>query len=317
MKALVVGCGSIGRRHLENLLEFDEVESVAVLTANDGCLSGISHKEKAHRIESINDDDADFAVIANDTSKHLVSAVELARLGVHILLEKPVAHTLEGTENLTSIVQNKEVKVLVGYNLRFLGALKEIKSALDSGEIGKVYSSRIEAGQYLPDWRKGRDYRESYSGSRERGGGVALDLTHEIDYMRWFFGDPVKWKTMKARTGALDGDVEDIFEGVYAFPGNSVCSVHLDYLQKTPRRSIRIIGSDGEINCDIINKRLAIKSFTRGERIISNPAMFDVGKTYIDEIRHFLEVVEKGVAPAVGLYDGIMALRLVSEDKDI
>lgn len=307
MKALLIGCGSIGRRHLLNLLDSDRVESVAVLTGNDDCLNGIAHKGRARRVESIDDEYADFAVIANDTSRHLMSAIKLAARGVHIFMEKPVAHTLEGTDDLTNIVQNKGVKVLVGYNLRFLGALKAVKSAIDSGEIGKVYFARIEAGQYLPDWRTGRDYRKSYSASRERGGGVALDLTHEIDYMRWFFGDPAKWKQMKATTGALESEVEDVFEGIYAFPGNAVCSVHLDYLQKIPRRIISITSSNGGIDCDLINKRLTIN-----ERVVTDPDMFDVGRTYIDEIEHFLDVIEKGDAPAVTLFDGIMALRLVS-----
>ena len=110
--------------------------------------------------------------------------------------------------------------------------MKYVKDRLSEKIIGDLYFAKIEVGQFLPLWRPDRDYRDSYSASKAKGGGVALDLSHEIDYMRYLLETPVTGKYLKARASKLEIDSDDVFEGIYRYDNNFICNVHMDYLQK-------------------------------------------------------------------------------------
>lgn len=310
MKVLVVGCGASGRRHINNLSAIDRIKSISVFTENKDCLKEVNRKDKVIITDSLTNADADFAVIANDTYKHIDTAIPLAERGLHLFIEKPLSHNLNKTNELRDIARKKKIKIFIGYNLRFLGAVKYMKEQIAKRALGNLYFARIEVGQYLPSWRQDRDYRDSYSSRKDAGGGVALDLSHEIDYMRYLFGDPVSWKTVKSKASSLEIDSDDIFEGIYKYRNGFMCNVHMDYLQKEKRRGIRIVGSDGELHCDFIRKKVTIKKNDE-ETAQNEETMFDVSKTYIDELDHFVEVIEKDTEPAIGLEDGIQILRLL------
>ena len=310
MNVLLVGCGSIGKRHLENLNRLAVVEHIFVYSKVKNCLSGLKDKRKVSLVKSIDDIHPDLAIIANETYKHIDTAVILARKGTHLFIEKPLSHKLSGKLNLLKkIARQKKIKISVGYNLRFLGALKFVKTKLSRNAIGKIYFAKIEVGQYLPSWRSKRDYRVSYSASKKRGGGVSLDLSHEIDYMRYFFGEPRTWEVVKAKVSSLKIDSEDIFEGIYVY-SKFVCNVHMDYLQKDMKRIIRIEGEKGSIICDFIKKRITINASGR-KTTVSNKKLFDLDKTYTDEILSFIKSVKFNREPAVTLDDGVKVLELI------
>ncbi len=196
--------------------------------------------------------------------------------------------------------------------MRFLGIMQHIMQVLSSGTLGTLYFARIEAGQFLPLWRKGRDYRDSYSASSERGGGVALDLSHELDYMRYLFGNPASWKVMKSRAGCLEIDAEDTFEGIYLYDNGFICSTHMDCLQANARRYLRVEGSKGHLECDFVGKTLTVDTDS-GRHMINEKALFDIDRTYIDELERFLDAIENASAPEVSIDDGSEVLRLVKD----
>lgn len=312
MKVLLVGCGSAGKRHLRNLIALDRVKKIYVYSKVKNCLSGLKDKNKVSFTGSLDGLRADLAIIANETYQHVDTALTLAGKGIHLFIEKPLSHSLSGKLGLLKrMISRNKLKLTVGYNLRFLGAIKFIKNILAKGTLGDIYFVRIEAGQYLPDWRKGRDYRDSYSASKIRGGGVALDLSHEIDYMRYFFGDPDFFRAIKARAGDLKIDSESVFEGIYLY-GKFICSVHMDYLQKDKKRIIRIEASRGSLVCDLINKKIIM--MVNGKRkIIADKKLFDFDKSYIRELVSFIRAVENGHKPEVTFEDGVRVLELIKD----
>lgn len=315
MNALVVGCGSIGKRHINNLIKLNNIESVFVYTKNKNCLKelDLDNKSKIRTINNLSDIKPDFAIIANETYKHIGTAISLAERGVNLFIEKPLSHSLKKTDTLLKIVKEKDLKVFVAYNLRFLKAMEFIKEQISKKSIGDLYFARIEVGQYLPQWRPDKDYRDSYSASKIRGGGAALDLSHEIDYMRYLFGEPGNWKVIKAKVSDLEIDSEDIFEGIYLYDNNFICNVHMDYLQLNKKREIRIVGSKGEIICDFIKNKITVNN---KNRVINGKKMFDINKTYTDELIHFIESIKKDTEPVITLEDGIKVLMLL-EDKNV
>lgn len=309
MDVLLVGCGSVGKRHLRNLIALGQVKKIHVYSKVQDCLSGLKDRNKVSLVESLDGLRPDLAIIANETYQHVDTALILARRGIHLFIEKPLSHSLSGKLGLLKkMISRNKLKLSVGYNLRFLGAIKFIKKILEQRELGDIYFARIEAGQYLPDWRKGRDYRTTYSASKNRGGGVALDLSHEIDYMRYFFGDPHFFKAVKAKAGDLKIDSESIFEGIYVY-GKFICSVHLDYLQKNKRRIIRIEASKGSLVCDLIGKKIIIAANGK-KKIIADKRLFDLDKTYIQELISFARSIEDDRKPEVTLEDGVRVLEL-------
>ncbi len=310
MKVLLVGCGSIGKRHLSNLIKLPEIDQILVYSKINTCLDHLKDKRKVLLVESIDDIQVDLAVIANETCKHAATALILAKKGVHLFIEKPLSHILSGKlKTLEETIIRKKVKVSIGYNMRFLGAIKLIKKIVAEGTLGKIYFVKIEVGQYMPDWRVGRDYRDSYSAFKSLGGGVALDLSHEVDYMRYLFGDPVSCKVVKKKVSDLKIDSEDIFEGIYVYD-RFLCNVHMDYLQKDIKRIIRIETSKGSLVCDFIAKKIVIRINDK-EKIIADKKLFDMDKTYIHEIKSFIRAVEKGYEPEISFEDGVRVMELI------
>lgn len=314
MEVLLVGCGSIGRRHLRNLIALNQVKKIFVYSKVKNCLSGLKDKSKVSLVESLDDIQADLAIIANETYKHVDTALMLVRKGIHLFIEKPLSHSLSIKLNLLKkIISQNKVKLGVGYNLRFLGAIKFVKTILSQRILGDIYFVKIEVGQYLPSWRSGRNYQVSYSASKSRGGGVALDLSHEIDYMRYFFGDPHSFKAVKAKVSDLKIDSDDIFEGIYIYD-SFICSVHMDYLQKDSKRIIRVQASKGSLICDLVSKKIMIE-INGKKKIIADKKLFDLDKTYIQEIISFIRSIENDHKPEVTFEDGMRVLGLIEANN--
>jgi len=330
LTAAIIGCGSIGRRHISNLLKRRDIKKIIIITSMppDKCVSLLSETDKdiakkksiIKISRSLSDiTGADFAIIANETYKHITTAQKALNYGIrNIFVEKPLAANLKDALHFKKIYPywRKNILISIGYNLRFLGAIRKVKELIKKNIVGKIYFAQIEVGQYLPAWRPGSDYASSYSASASKGGGAALDLSHEVDYMRFLFGEPLRWKIFKTRVSQLKIDSEDIFEGMYLYPGSGfLCYVHCDYLQMPKKRSIRIVGSDGEINCDLVARQITIKK-DKTVKTIRDEKLFDVSSTYVEEIDEFIKSVKKNRQPQINLTDGIEALRLISSDGE-
>lgn len=322
MRVLVVGCGSIGKRHVANLLSSAKCEKIIVHTKNTECMECFRSTDKIEFTPLSRDSEVDFsghqyrnidfAIVANETYKHIDTSIYLAEKGINLFVEKPLSHTLNKISTLRQIVEERHIKLFVAYNLRFLGALRYMKEQLAMQVIGDLYFAKIEVGSYLPSWRPGRDYRKSYGASREKGGGVALDLSHEIDYMRYLFGDPCEWKVSKTKVSNLEIDSDDVFEGVYTFDNNFICNVHMDYLQAAPKREIRIVGSEGVLACDLIDKYIKVTK-NNEDSLIRGQDLFDINKTYEDELNDYINSIEEDREPSITLFDGIKTLELLEE----
>ncbi len=321
MNALIIGYGSIGKRHVDNLLKLRQIDQIIVCSNHHDSFQNHPEKKKLKLVRSLeelspmmsNGRQFDFAIIANETYKHIETANILANSGLHLFIEKPLSHSLKKVETLREIAERNKLKVFVAYNFRFLGALQYIKHQLSSGIIGGLYFAEIEVGQYLPSWRPLSDYRESYSARKEQGGGAALDLSHEIDYMRYLFDDPFSWKIMKSKVSDLEIDSEDLFKGIYRFSSGFLCSVHTDYIRQNKKRKMNIVGSKGSIKCDFIKKYIKIQKNSGEISLVEDAHLFDVDESYRKELNHFIECLEKDNTPQITLDDGIEVLKLIED----
>jgi predicted dehydrogenase len=322
MNVLVIGYGSVGKRHVDNLLKLRHIDQLIVCSNHLDSVQSHPDKARLQLVRSLeelspmmsNGKLIDFAIVANQTYRHIETANVLAHSGIHLFIEKPLSDSATKAISLKEAVANKDVKVFIAYNLRFLGALQYIKSQIALGIIGKLCFAEIEAGQYLPAWRPLSDYRESYSARKDKGGGVALDLSHEVDYMRYLFGTPVSWKVMKSKVSDLQIDSEDVFEGIYQFLDGSLCSVHTDYIRHNKKRGLNIVGSEGTLECDFIERFIKIQKNTSETSLIQDEHLFDINQSYTDELNHFIECIENDEMPQITLDDGIEVLKLIEGD---
>jgi len=322
MNVIVIGYGSIGKRHVDNLLKMRQIDQIIICSNHHDSFQNHPEKERLKLVCSLeelssmmsNGRQFDFAIIANETYKHVETANTLAESGLNLFIEKPLSHSVKDAISLKKIAENKNIKIFVAYNFRFLGAIQYIKNQISSGVIGSLYFAEIEVGQYLPSWRPSSDYRESYSARKEQGGGAALDLSHEIDYMRYLFGDPVSWKIMKSKVSDLEIDSEDIFKGIYRFTSGFLCSVHTDYIRHNKKRGINIVGSKGTLEGDFIKKYIKMQKKSGEISLIEDARLFDVDESYKSELNHFIECIEKDKTPQITLDDGIEVLKLIEGD---
>ncbi len=219
MRILICGLGSVGRRHLRNLVSLGQEDLVLYRTGKSR-LPGdeLVGWPISDRLEAALKDWApDAAVIANPTSLHLETARAAAEAGCHILLEKPISDRLDGLSALETSVVRKGLRVLVGYQFRFHPGLRAAKAILDDGSIGQPVSARAEWGEYLPSWHPWEDYRQAYSARADLGGGAVLTLSHPFDYLRWLFGEVESVTAQVGKGGQLEIDVDDVAEVIMGF----------------------------------------------------------------------------------------------------
>tara|TARA_B100000686_G_scaffold290907_1_gene318578 strand:+ start:184 stop:1101 length:918 start_codon:yes stop_codon:yes gene_type:complete len=241
--AIVIGHGSIGQRHAEILHDL----GLDVRVVSRRSIAG------AKQCSSVGDavraaPDA-YAVIADETSRHGESLNALLAAGHQgpVLVEKPLFATSDAA------CHPPRKNVFVGYDLRFYNLVATMRERLDGRT---VYTAELVVGQFLPDWRPGRDYRKVYSAQRDNGGGVLRDLSHEIDLLLWLFGPWKRVAALVGRTGALDIDSEDYAHVLIEGASYKAATLGLDYLDRNVRRSVTVQHDKGTLALDMIAGRL-------------------------------------------------------------
>lgn len=315
MRFLIAGLGSIGRRHLRNLLALGERDIVLYRTHRstlpDDELAGFPTETDLHR--ALERYRPDAVIVANPTALHLEVAIPAAQAGCHLLLEKPIAHDLQGVDALRRAVQEQGVRVLAGFQFRFHPTLRQVKAWLEAGAIARPLFVRAHWGEYLPDWHPWEDYRQSYAARADLGGGVVRTLCHPLDYLRFLLGEAeVTW----AATGHLSDlelqGVEDTAEITLRFVAGAWGSVHLNYHQRPPAHWLEVLGTEGTIRWDYYTGEARLWRAATGQwEAVGLPAGWERNAMFLEEMAHFLAVARGEVEPLCTLEDGIRALELV------
>lgn len=315
MRFVIMSLGSIGQRHLRNLRATFPDAEIAVWRREGS--DGDSIPTGADRLCLSMDEVLAFspeaAIIASPASVHLEAAMALAGAGVHLLVEKPLSVSTSGVDDLIRHCHEHHAVLMVGYNLRFMPSLIRMRELVRAGAIGEILSARAEVGQYLPDWRPGSDFRNGVSARAALGGGVLLELSHDIDYMLWILGLPARVTAVGGKFSDLEWDVEDLAELLleYERPRRLV-SVHLDMLQRSPTRTCRVVGTEGVLAWDCIADRL--EQFHVQDRQwhqVDVPRLTDKNVMYIDQLTTFVDCIETGKRPQCGGLEGRQVLQVV------
>ena len=319
---LIVGLGSIGRRHAGIIRSLFPNINIIVLRhkqCNDGDIKALGLYKCVTSVNEAIELNPQAAIISNPATKHIEVAKKLASKSINLLIEKPISDSSKGVQELIDICYQNKVILMTGYNLRFLPSLIEFKQQIHSRKIGKIYSVRSEIGQYLPSWRPEVDYRKGVSAQKSLGGGALLELSHEIDYLSWIFGR-VDWvKSHVSKQSDLEIDVEDSAYVVLGFEEINgtvlTASLNIDFIRHDTTRKCFIIGEKGTLLWDGIKGQVKFfeKSSKRWEILfLSSP---DRSFTYIEEIKSFFLSVEANIRPSITGEDGLQAVNIVESIK--
>jgi predicted dehydrogenase len=250
-------------------------------------------------------------IISNPTALHLDIAIPAARAGCHLFLEKPISHSLERVDELQAAVQHSGCQVFVGYQFRFHPGLCHARRLLVDGTIGRPLSVRAHWGEYLPGWHPWEDYRQGYSARADLGGGVLLTLNHPLDYLRWLFGEVSALWAFAGQLSDLELKVEDTAEIGLRFASDVLGSLHLDYNQRPPSHRLEVIGTQGTIRWDNADGATHVQQASdEGWQTYPPPQGFERNHLFLEQMRHFQEVVQGRAEPICSLEDGVKALQL-------
>lgn len=316
-RLLIVGLGSIGQRHLRIARELLPHAQIAALRRPESDPSPVPGVD--HIVTSL-DEAVDFnpqaAVVASPATYHLGTATRLAQSGAHLLIEKPIASGTTGVAELIETCRSGGLTLMTGYNLRFLPSLEELRELVIAGRVGRVLSVRAEVGQYLPAWRPGSDYRETASAQASLGGGVLLELSHEIDYLRWLFGEVAWVSAIQRRQSDLEIDVEDTAHLILGFADGGtrrpvLAALSMDFVRHDATRCCSIIGESGSLRWTAAAGTVDV--FEPGAEnwrtLFEQPVAKD--DSYRAEWANFLDSIAGRAAPRASGEDGLAALEVV------
>ena len=254
MRFGLIGYGSIGKRHVKNLLALGNDDIILLRSKGAGNELGLP---EVNSLVAFLNESPDAVVLCNPTSLHYEYLEALLPLNMDILLEKPLVSEASDLSRLSRLLDGYTGYGMAAFNMRFHPVIIQTREWLMDGRLGNLYSARFHVGQYLPDWRPGQDYRNSYSASRELGGGVILDLIHELDLAAHLVGLPADAVSRRVtRSADLEIETEALAEVLYTDRKGTVVSVHLDYLTHGYRRHFELVGSEASLSADLHTGRI-------------------------------------------------------------
>lgn len=328
---LFIGLGSIGQRHLKNILRLKksfkyfairktklapELDFKNNVQSNKFECQKFSIKEisvKASLLLKI-----DIVFVCNPSSMHIASALPYAKRGSNLFIEKPLSNNLKQIKHLGKIIEQKKIKCAVGYQLRYDPTLSKIKKIITGREMGLIKKVSIKNAHYLPNHHKYEDYRVGYAARESLGGGVLLCFIHEIDYANFLFGKATKINCEGGKKSNLDIDVEDFakIKIDYKLKDNSfVATLDLDFIKKKESRFCKIFFEKGFLKWDLSSNTLFI-SPTKGKKQLINSKLRDRNSLFFKQIKDVIKKIENKKEPKSNYVNGVYSLKVALAAKE-
>ena len=323
LRGLIIGCGSIGERHLHNIKKIG-IKDIGILDINKTRVNNLSKKysvKKFYDLDSALSFKADFSIICTFPESHISIANSCINSGSHIFIEKPLSTNLKGVIPMLKKAKTKKLKVAVGYNLRFDKGINLLKQKLQRKEIGRPLSILIKFGHNIKFWRPGTNYRNHYI--LKKGGGIVLDASHEYDYLRWLFEDEIKSVYCQTqKINSIKTKTESFASIILKTKKRLIANLNIDYLRPFYERGCYIIGEKGSLQWEYnltksawsnyskkVNSKVILQLHSKPSEIVFNNKI-QVNDMYILEMKNFIESIISNKKPFVDGFDGLNTLQL-------
>lgn len=302
MNILIVGLGSIARKHISAIETLGVDAKIYALRSNLNAVieTGV---ESIYDIDNV-DVLFDFAIISNPTHLHYQFIEKLAFKNIPLFIEKPAIHSLENSDKLVNLITDKKIVTYVACNLRFHPCITFLKDKIDTQSL-RINEVNVYCGSYLPDWRPGKDFRTIYSANSEMGGGVQLDLFHELDYTSWLFGLPNSSKSIFRNVSSLEIDAVDYAN--YTFEYNHfTTTIILNYYRRKPKREIEIVMENDTWVIDLIKNEIK----NDADECLFKANDFNSIDTYKFQLDYFIGCLKNRCLPMNSLKESLEILKI-------
>lgn len=311
---IVIGCGSIGRRHMRNIrLLFPQAEICAIRSnpVNSECPPEADRLIKLHELDSA----VSLAIVASPANYHIAHAKACVKMGIPTLIEKPLSDSFNDAKAFIVSLNCEQKRLLgVGYCLRYLPSARYMKSLLASNRLGALYNVHVEVGQYLPQWRPHTRYQDSVSANAQLGGGALNELSHEVDYLHWLFGiKKIQYATLR-KSSELITDAEQLVDATLTLEDGIHSTLHLDFLQKAPHRCCTIIAQNGRVEWDLIDNSVTLFD-EHGRHKLFEHRGYDKNQIYLDLVSDFKKATEANSSPSISIQHGLEVLQIIKRIK--
>jgi len=317
-KILVIGCGSIGQRHIKALLKIGE-SNIATYRTGKGQLKELDEEIRKH-VEVFSDEDYAFAwkpthiVISNPTSLHLEYLIKSIQIGANMFIEKPITSNYSELENASVPLSEIEgCEGVVGFNLRFHSLIRQVKCMVASNQYGKTIYANLTVGHYLPLWHPYEDYRDSYVSRKDLGGGVIRTLSHEIDLVQHFFGKISKVFAKVDKLSSLEIDVDDMVGLMLETDNCKHILVHMDYLNPIPVREGKILFEKGLLEYSYNRGKIYFTDYVSKRKKVIFKSNEDYDEQYISQMKSFV-TGNSNTACMIG--EGIEVMRVIQSCEE-
>lgn len=317
---LVVGAGSVGKRHLKNFASLGALVSAIDPRKDRLAEAGkeVSLEQSFTTIEAAleNAEIYDGVVVGSPTAYHVRQSEAAIHAGLAVLLEKPVSPTLKEAERLKKALQKKpKSKLLLGYTYRWWPPIKEFRKRIESGEIGTVRYVEFMMGAHLADWHPWEKYQEFFMSVKKLGGGALLDESHFIDLLVWMFGMPQSLIARVEKISNLDIETDDNVDILFVYENGMRANIHLDLYRRPHERYIRAIGDDGSIEWSIDPNRIRVGSEAGG---VWNEKSFAYERNdmFVGVAKEFLAMLDGSAEPSCDIHDGIKVMQLIEASRE-
>lgn len=312
MKLAIVGLGSIGRRHLQNF----HAIGVDTLAAYDIAPARREAAAREFPFATVTDtleaalEGVDAVVVCTPPDSHLPLVRMAMEHGAHVMVEKPLAPSMDGVEDLLRRCDARGLRVLTAYNWRYWPPMLLVERLLKDGRIGPVLVARTEYAYHLTIRYPGEDYRQFYMADARQGGGCLLDESHAIDYMRWLLGEVVAVSAVVDRVSSLEIATDDIADLTVRFAAGTVGNIHMNLFAWNVHSHFELLGEEGVIQWRRFENEVRVFD-PKGSRWEVYPFTCQLNDMYVEEARHFVTCVRGEAIPRCDGWDGLKTLRVI------
>ena len=286
MNILIIGFGSIAHKHVSIIRKQVPLAKIVALRSSGSAnnIEGVANISGLSELTDL----PDFIIISNPTSLHAESIRKCIWMGKPFMIEKPVFNSLKNVGDILGSITKRNITTYVACNLRFHPVIRFLKNKIQEG-AEKINEVNIYCGSFLPEWRPGGNYRTGYSANADMGGGVHLDLIHELDYAFWLFGKPLQTTSLKRSVSSLA--IKSVDFAVYnlIYPEYTL-NITLNYYRRAPKRSIEIVFDNDIYYCDLLKCEIT----NMYNEVIFKHDGFQMMDTYVDQMKYFLSYIQAG-----------------------
>lgn len=320
-KIAVLGLGSIGTRHFMNVLEMgleaigfdpdlEKREAILAKAAKKYPMCQFSVKDSVKMAIQ----KCDAAVVANPHKHHFKSLSECVDASVHCMVEKPLSIDFTGLEEVLNRADERGLTIAVGFNMRFRPVVVQAQQEIK--KLGRIHWSRFICASYLPDWRKGQDYRKNYTADPITGG-VIFDVSHELDLAHYLFGEGTVAAAYLENSGTLEIGSEDIANIIIKHKVGTISNIHLDYITRPKQRNFECAGENGFLHVDLQTHTILLKDIN-GDIILNKIYAPEFNNfEYLEELKNFVYSIENRMEPLCSWKDGVKNLDLILQAKKL